>query len=179
MKIRVELRKLLVHLLPHVRNHFLDASVPLRFQFHRYVARIRFRYRRQPKLQTCAARCTFHFRDRVKDVFDRNQYAIRVCERRARRHQVIEDETTFIHGGKQVAAERAIAEERAHDQCQAQHHQDQRTGQSRLDRTLVNASEASHNSGTGDFMFGPLAAPAATPVSRAISAADGSAPASS
>ena len=48
----------------------------------------------------------------VQNLLDAQQHLVGVGERRSGGHQVIENESAFVHRRKQIAAERAVAEVR-------------------------------------------------------------------
>jgi hypothetical protein len=58
-------------------DHVVDAALALVLQFDGEVTRVRFRYRKNSKLQAGAARCAFHFRRFANDPLNMVKDAIR------------------------------------------------------------------------------------------------------
>ena len=106
----VELRILLVDLRAHFGNDLVDAAVAIALQPHGEVAGVRFGDGREAELQSGAARSALHFRRRCQNLLDAQQHLVGVGQRRSGGHQVIENESAFVHLRKQVAAQRAIAQ---------------------------------------------------------------------
>ena len=104
----------------HVGDHFFAAALAVALQLDGDVAGVGFGHRRQAQLQAGAARGAFHFRRRAQDLLHVGDHAVGFFERGAGRHDVVEDEAAFVHGGQQVASRvLRIAEVGAADQRRA------------------------------------------------------------
>ncbi len=128
MKVGIKLRIAFIHLATNVGDDLFDRPAAIGFEHHGDVAVVGFGYGGEPKLQAGAPRCACHFGDGVDDLFDAFEHTICVGERCAGGHEVIEDEAAFVHGGQQIAAECAIAEEGDGNQREANYKQDKGPG---------------------------------------------------
>ena len=106
----VEFRLSLLDLGACIGYHLIDIAVALGLQLHRDVARVRFGDRCQSHLQAGAPGGAFHLRHVVQNSFHVLEHAIRLRERTACGHDVVEDESSFVHFGQKIGAEASIAQ---------------------------------------------------------------------
>ena len=112
----VESGLLLLDIGAHVGDDVFNSPLALRFQLHQDVAGIGFRDRSQTELQTGAPRRALHFRNFAKHLFDVADHAVGFCQRAARGHDVVEDESALVHLGQQVGTGKAVAKIGSDDQ---------------------------------------------------------------
>ena len=101
-------------------NDLFDIAIALVFQFHQDVAGISFCHRGQPKLQSRSPRSAFHLRNLAQHRFDVTDDAIGLCQGTAGRHDVVEDESAFVHFRQQVWIREGETEKRNYDQPDAE-----------------------------------------------------------
>ena len=143
----VQLRVLLVDLRAHIGNDLVDAAVAVALQPHGEVAVIGLGHGGETQLDSGAPRSALHFRRRRENLFDAQQHLVGVRQSRSGRHDVVENESAFIHCRQQVAAERPIAEVGADDQRDAGDSKHQRISQHEAQRALIAAGDSSHEAG--------------------------------
>ena len=69
--------------------------------------------------------------------FHMTDHAIGFCQRTARRHDVVEDKSAFVHLGQQVGPENVVTQIRSNDQHSAEDDQQSRTFQSATQPAFV------------------------------------------
>ena len=92
------------------RTSEMTSSMPRsrsRFSFTEKSPRLASVTAASPSCKPGAPRRAFHFRRRLQNLLDAQQHVVGIGQRRSRGHQVIENESAFVHRRQQIAAERA------------------------------------------------------------------------
>ena len=113
----------------HVRHNFFNVAIALGFQLHQDVAVVGLGHGGKSQLQARAPRCAFHFRSFAQHLFQMTDDAVGFRERTACGHEVVEDESPFVHLRQKIRIRIVEANERNCDQGRAENHQHQRTFQ--------------------------------------------------
>ena len=100
-----------------------------------------FRDGGQAELQTRPARRASDFRRLAQNFLHVTDHAIRIPERCAGRHDVIDDESAFVHGGQQIRSGVRVAEVRSGDQEDGEERQNERMFQRKAQRAFVGIHE--------------------------------------
>ena len=90
----------------------------LAFSLTRMSPVVGFGYGRQTELQAGAARSAFHFGNLAQHLLDVADHAVGFRQRTARGHEVVEDESAFVHFRQQVGTGKVVANIGNDDQCQ-------------------------------------------------------------
>src|ERR1019366_4246029 len=123
-------------------NDIVDGAAALGFESYGEVTCVGLGNGCKAHLQAGTPRCALHFRHLVQDAFNVIEYTIGLGERTTRRHDVVENESAFVHLREQVRAERPIAEVGRDHQHQANHAKPQRPGQRPIEHTMMSLEHA-------------------------------------
>ena len=125
----------------HVGDHLVAAAAALAFQLDRDIAGVGFGDGGQAELQAGAPRSALHLGDGAQDLLHVGDHAVGLFERRAGRHDVVDDEAAFVHGGQQVGPAIAVTDVGAADQQDAENRQQQRMFEGHPQHALVGVHE--------------------------------------
>ena len=105
----------------HVGHDVVDCAAALGLELYGEVAGVGLSDGGKAHLQAGAARGAFDFGLIAKDALDMVENAVGLSERTAGGHDVVEDESAFVHLRQQIGAQRLVANVRGDNQQQAGH----------------------------------------------------------
>ena len=106
----VKLRFCLLDFAADIGDDFVDTAIAFRLELDSNVAGVGFGDGGEAHLEAGAARDAIDFGSFGEDSLDVLENAIRLGERTAGRHDVVENETALVHFGQQVGSERRVAD---------------------------------------------------------------------
>src|SRR6266496_3881422 len=93
--------------MPEAARDLCERPVALALQFHQKISSVGFRDGK-PELRASTPGITLDFRRFTKKLFDLEQYAVGLLERRTRGSDVVENECAFVHFGQETAAQARV-----------------------------------------------------------------------